>query len=292
MDFSFLNMPLASFEGFGTDLFILAIAAGVSFLLWPVSFFQGFLKETGERLLLAGAVALRLHHLPKRKRWFFSQMFSAGIGNVHVVMLVGLFIGMILAMQTGAELARYGQQEQVGFLVAASMAREMGPFVTAIILAATFGSALAAELGTMSVSDELTALEVLSIDHVSFLVLPRVIALMIMCPLLTIFCDGVGILGGGFISVAQLNVSWDMYMDTAFSALETKGNLIPIPKDVYAGLLKSFVFGGLIAVVSCASGLRARGGALGVGKATSRAVRDSIIVTIVANYFLTWMLYS
>ncbi|MDF1836584.1 MAG: ABC transporter permease, partial [Planctomycetota bacterium] len=113
-----------------------------------------------------------------------------------------------------------------------------------------------------------------------------------MCPLLTIFCDGIGILGGGFISVAQLNVSWDMYLDTAFSALETKANLIPIPKDVYAGLLKSWVFGGLIAVVSCSAGLNARGGALGVGKATSRAVRDSIIVTIVANYFLTWALYS
>ncbi len=292
MVFILSNMPIAALEGFGTDLFILALAVGVAFLLWPVSFFQGFLKETGERLLLAGAVILRVHHLPKRGRWFFSQMFSAGIGNVHVVLLVGLFIGMILAMQTGVELARYGQQEQVGFLVAASMAREMGPFVTAIILAATFGSALAAELGTMSVSDELTALEVLSIDHVSFLVLPRVLALMVMCPLLTIFCDGVGILGGGFISVAQLNVTWDMYLDTAFSALETKAQLIPIPKDVYAGLFKSFVFGGLIAIVSCSSGLSARGGALGVGRATSRAVRDSIIVTIIANYFLTWIMYS
>ncbi|MFT4648171.1 MAG: phospholipid/cholesterol/gamma-HCH transport system permease protein [Glaciecola sp.] len=292
MDHFALTMPLAALESYWTDLFLLGLAVGVIFLLWPVAFFQGFLKETGERMLLAGAVALRLHHLPKRSRWFFSQMFSAGIGNVHVVLLVGLFIGMILAMQTGAELARYGQQEQVGFLVAASMAREMGPFVTAIILAATFGSALAAELGTMSVSDELTALEVLSIDHVSFLVLPRVLALMVMCPLLTIFCDGIGILGGGFISVAQLNVSWDMYLDTAFSALETKANFIPIPKDVYAGLLKSFVFGGLISVVSCSAGLNARGGALGVGKATSRAVRDSIIVTIIANYFLTWILYS
>ena len=178
------------------DLWIIALAAGAIYLLWQTSFFRAFCAETGDRLGLMFGVARRLHHLPKRMRWFLSQMYSAGIGNVHVVLLVGLFIGMILAMQTGVELARYGQQDQLGFLVSTSMAREMGPFVTAIILAATFGSALAAELGTMSVSDELTALEVLSIDRISFLVLPRVLALMVMCPALTIFCDAVGILGG------------------------------------------------------------------------------------------------
>ncbi len=285
-------MVFATLPDLRIDLWILGLALGVVYLLWQTRFFRDFCDETGERLVLLFGVLLRLHHLPRRLRWFFSQMYSAGIGNVHVVLLVGLFIGMILAMQTGVELARFGQQDQLGFLVATSMAREMGPFVTAVILAATFGSALAAELGTMSVSDELTALEVLSVDRISFLVLPRTIALMVMCPALTIFCDTVGILGGAVISVAQLNVSWEMYMDMAFSALETKAKFIPIPKDVYAGLFKSFVFGGIIAIVSCSTGLAARGGALGVGRATSRAVRDSIIATIIANFFLTWLIYS
>ncbi|HPF14703.1 MAG: ABC transporter permease [Planctomycetes bacterium] len=285
-------MPCAALDSLPKDAWIIALALVLAYLLWQRKFFRDFCDETAGRLLLLAAVLMRLHHLPRRMRWFKSQMFSAGIGNVHVVLLVGLFIGMILAMQTGVELARFGQQDQLGFLVSTSMAREMGPFVTAIILAATFGSALAAELGTMSVSDELTALEVLSVDRVSFLVLPRVLALMVMCPMLTIFCDAVGILGGGFISVAQLNVSWGMYWDTAFSALQTKAQFIPIPKDVYAGLFKSFIFGGLIAIVSCSAGMAAQGGALGVGRATSRAVRDSIIATIIANYFLTWMIYS
>ncbi|MEZ5973843.1 MAG: ABC transporter permease [Planctomycetota bacterium] len=285
-------MPFAALQDPRFDVFILALALGVAYVLMQQEFFRSFCKETGGRLGLLVAVFARLHHLPRRLRWFFSQMYSAGIGNVHVVVLVGLFIGMILAMQTGIELARYGQQDQLGLLVSTSMAREMGPFVTAVILAATFGSALAAELGTMSVSDELTALEVLSVDRVSFLVLPRVVALMVVCPILTIYCDAVGILGGGLVSVAQLNVSWDMYWDTAFSALETKAALLPIPKDVYAGLFKSVIFGGVIAVVSCSSGLAASGGALGVGRATSHAVRDSIIATIISNYFLTWMIYS
>ena len=168
----------------------------------------------------------------------------------------------------------------------------MGPFITGIILAATVGSALAAELGTMAVSDELAALEVLSIDRTSFLVLPRLVALTMMCPLLTILADTIGILGGGFVAESQLNVSLRLYFDSVLEALQTPAQLIPVPKDVYAGLLKSAVFGTLVAVISCSAGLRARGGALGVGNATRQAVRDSIIAIIIANYFMTWLFYQ
>jgi phospholipid/cholesterol/gamma-HCH transport system permease protein len=221
-----------------------------------------------------------------------AQLYAAGIANLHVVLLVGLFIGMILCLQTGIELARFGQQDQIGVLVATGLAREMAPFVTAVILAATFGSALAAELGTMAVSDELAALEVMSVDRVSFLILPRVVALAIICPMMTVLCNAIGVLGGGFVADAQLDVSWSMYMDSVWFALEDVGEFIPLPKDMYAGLLKSFVFGILIAVISCHSGLKARGGALGVGRATSTAVRDSTIAVIVSNYFMTWFLYQ
>jgi phospholipid/cholesterol/gamma-HCH transport system permease protein len=172
------------------------------------------------------------------------------------------------------------------------MAREMGPFITATILAATVGSAMAAELGTMAVSDELAALEVLTVDRLKLLVVPRLVALAIAAPLLTVLCDAIGIFGGGFVAQSQLNVTFQLYLDSAIDALRTPAVTIPLPKDVYAGLFKALVFGILIAAIGCSSGLRASGGALGVGRATRQAVRDSIIAIIVANYFMTWFIYQ
>jgi phospholipid/cholesterol/gamma-HCH transport system permease protein len=118
------------------------------------------------------------------------------------------------------------------------------------------------------------------------------VALAIAAPLLTILCDTVGILGGGFVAQSQLNVSYQLYLDSAVEALRDPGRLLPLPKDVYAGLFKAFVFGVLVATIGCAAGLRASGGALGVGQATRSAVRDSIIAIIVTNYFITWALYQ
>jgi len=199
---------------------------------------------------------------------------------------------MIVALQTGIELARIGQQDQIGTIVAVSMAREMGPFITATILAATAGSSMAAEIGTMSVSDELSALEVLSIDRIKLLILPRIVALAIAAPLLTILCDTIGIIGGGFVASSQLNVSWQLYFDSATEALTDQAALIALPKDVYGGLVKAFVFGLLISIIGCSAGLNARGGALGVGRATRQAVRDSITAIIISNYFMTWLMYQ
>ncbi len=273
------------------DALPIMFVAGVIYVAWQLDGFRAAVTNVGSRLDLAFAAARRVHHLPKRLRWLLEQLYQAGIQNLHVVLLVGLFMGMIVALQTGIELAKFGQEDQIGTIVAASMTREMGPFITAIVLAATTGSALAAELGTMSVSDELAALEVMSIDRTSFLVVPRVAALMVIAPTLTVLCDAIGIFGGGIVATSQLGVGWSQYTTTAFEALQEKGGLIPLPMDVYAGLLKAFVFGAIISVISCASGLEARGGALGVGRATSRAVRDSIIAVIIANYFLTYFLY-
>lgn len=254
--------------------------------------FRALCEGLGYQIDLLFQVLGRLPRIPARRKAIAEQLYQTGIGVLHVVLFVGLFIGMIVSLQTGVELARIGQQDQIGTIVAVSMAREMGPFITATILAATSGSAIAAELGTMAVSDELAALEVMSIDRLSFLVLPRVIALAVLCPLLTIVCDTIGILGGGFVAQSQLNVSFQLYTDSAIEALRAPASLIALPKDVYAGLFKAFVFGILIATIGSASGLRARGGALGVGTATRQAVRDSIIAVIVCNYFMTWMLYQ
>jgi phospholipid/cholesterol/gamma-HCH transport system permease protein len=241
--------------------------------------------------LLFGALA-RLPDLRRRGRSVADILYQGAVQGLHVVLLVGLFIGMIVALQTGIELQRIGQQDQIGTIVAISMAREMGPFITCTILAATMGSSMAAELGTMAVSDELAALEVLSIDRIKLLVLPRLVAIAIAAPLLTILCDSIGIFGGGFVAEKQLYVSSQLYYDSAVEALRDPAHLFPLPKDLYAGLFKSGVFGILIAIIACSAGLRASGGALGVGKATRAAVRDSIIAIIIANYFITWMLYK
>lgn len=257
-----------------------------------INIFSDLAHALGFQLELMAQVALRLQHVPRRWRWIAEQLFQSAIQTVHVVLLVGLFIGMIVSLQTGIELARIGQQDQIGTIVAVSMAREMGPFITATILAATAGSSMAAEIGTMSVSDELAALEVLSVDRVRFLVLPRMVALALAAPALTVICDLIGIFGGGFVAQSQLNVSFELYIDSAKDALRDLGTVVPLPKDVFGGLVKAGVFGVIISTIGCAAGLQARGGALGVGRATRQAVRDSIIAIIIANYFMTWFMYQ
>lgn len=255
-------------------------------------FLAEFSSGLGYQLDLFAQTIARLHHVPARARWIADQLFQSAIQTLHVVLLVGFFIGMIVSLQTGIELARIGQQDQIGTIVAVSMAREMGPFITALILAAAAGSSMAAELGTMAVSDELAALEVLSVDRVRFLVLPRLVALALAAPVLTVLCDTIGILGGGFVAQSQLNVSFDLYLDSATEALRDLGTTIALPKDVFGGLVKAGVFGVIIAVIGCSAGLRARGGALGVGRATRQAVLASIIAIIIANYFMTWFMYQ
>lgn len=238
-------------------------------------------------LLLRTIVAVR--YLPRRLRFTLDMAFNAGVRTLPVALIVAGFTGAILALQTGIELKRLGQTEMIGTITALSMCREMGPFITSVILAAAVGSAMAAELGTMKVSDEVTALEVLSVDPVSYLVLPRVVAMAIMCPILTVFADIMGIWGGGVVAEYNFAVDQSFYWPRVREALSTPDHFLPF--DVYVGLFKALVFGILIATVSCAAGLRARGGALGVGLAVQQAVRNSIILIIVFGFILTWFFY-
>jgi len=238
-------------------------------------------------LLLQTAWALpRLH---RRLRFLLDNAFNAGVRALPVTVIVAAFAGAILAMQTGIELRRFGDTAVLGTITALSMCREMGPFITGVILAATVGSSIAAELGTMKVSDEIDALEVMSIDPVDYLVLPRVVAMALMCPTLTVLSNLIGIYGGSVIAEQNLGVSPDLYWVSAIEALTSSGTFLP--KEVYVGLLKSFVFGVTIATVSCAAGLRASGGALGVGLAVQTAVRNSVILIIVLGFVVTWFFY-
>jgi phospholipid/cholesterol/gamma-HCH transport system permease protein len=238
-------------------------------------------------LLVRSVMALR--RLPRRMRFTLDMAFNAGVRALPVTMVVAAFAGAILAMQTGIELRRFGDTAVLGTITALSMCREMGPFITGVILAATVGSSMAAELGTMKVSDEVAALEVMSVDPVDYLVLPRVVALAVMCPTLTVLSDLVGIYGGSIIAEQNLGVSFDLFWLSAREALTSSGTLLP--KEVYVGLLKSLIFGVAIATVSCAAGLRATGGALGVGLAVQTAVRNSVILIIVLGFIVTWFFY-
>jgi phospholipid/cholesterol/gamma-HCH transport system permease protein len=247
--------------------------------LWATGYTVNLLLDTGAKL----------YTLPRRVRFLLDHAFIAGVKALPVTLVVALFAGAILALQTGIELQRYGQSNMIGTITALTMCREMGPFITALILAATVGSAMAAELGTMKVSDEVTALDVMSVDTTSYLVLPRVVALTVMCPVLTLFSDLIGIYGGGLVGTFQLDISDTTYWKAAREALQQPDRLLP--KDVYTGLAKAVVFGCVVATVSCSSGMRADGGALGVGRAVQQAVKTSVILITVLGYILTWIFY-
>ncbi|MEE2885922.1 MAG: ABC transporter permease [Planctomycetota bacterium] len=238
--------------------------------------------------LLLGTLR-RVHHLPRRWRFFMDQAYTVGVRALPVTSVVALFAGMILALQTGIELQRLGQGSMIGTVTALSMCREMGPFMTALILAATVGSSMAAEIGTMKVSEEVTALDVMSVDTTSYLVVPRVVALTIMCPIMTVISNLIGIFGGSIVAANKLSVSTEYYWITVHEALSDADNFLP--KDVYTGLAKAIVFGCMIAIVSCSTGLRASGGALGVGRAVQQAVKTSVLLIIVLGYVLTWFFY-
>jgi len=219
---------------------------------------------------------------PARRRQIVGHMLVAGVYTLPAASLIAAFTGMVLALQMGAVLADWGQSARIGAIVATSMCREMGPIWVAVILAARVGSAMAAELGTMQVSEEIDALNVMSIDPARFLVMPQIVALMIMAPVLTVYADLVGILGGAVVGNYQFNVPYLAYLHEAERAL--------VGKDILGGvLLKAPLAGLVIAVVGCAIGLAVRPseGARGVGSAARNSVVVSLILLTMFNYILS-----
>lgn len=252
----------------------------------------GWIRAAGSGVDLLFETIRRIFVKRPRVRPVLDQMYSGGVLSIPIVVLVNLFTGMALTLQTGLELQKFGQQDLVGNIVSVAMCREFGPFITGIILAAAVGSAMAAELGTMAVSEELTALDVMTVDKTRFLVLPRFVALALMCPLLTTLADLIGIVGGGIVAAGRLNVSAVLYANSAVETLRGEAILGVFPRDVYVGLLKAVVFGATIAIVGCATGMRARNGAQGVGRATRSAVRASILLIVVLNYVITGVFFG
>jgi phospholipid/cholesterol/gamma-HCH transport system permease protein len=238
--------------------------------------------EVQRYLQLLGQAGRGFFRRPFYIRDMIEQLDEIGVGSVTVVLLTGVFTGMVLALQTGITLDRFGTRSAVGGLVSASMVKELGPVLTALIVAGRVGSGIAAELGSMVVTDQIAALRALGTDPVRKLVLPRILAGTIMLPILTILANAVGIAGGLIIAVTQLQIAGSVYWNSAVNGLYLQ--------DIWMGLIKPVVLGFIITSVACHLGMSARGGTQGVGHATTSAVVVGSIAVLAMDFLLTKLL--
>ena len=246
------------------------------------------LADTGEiwRLGLATASSVFLGPFRGQRirlRATVLQALRAGYDSLPLVALICFLTGMIMALQSAYQLIKMGALDLVPVLVGISLTRELAPLLTAIIVAGRFGSSIAAELGTMKVSQEIDALTVMGIDPVQFLVAPRLIALAVTLPCLTVFADIVGILGGLAVAASVLDMGVPWYLSGTVDAL--------VLQDIFAGLVKALAFALIIGLICCHQGLQTRGGAEAVGRATTTSEVRSIMLVVGADLFVTALFF-
>ena len=220
---------------------------------------------------------------PSSRSNIFEQMVFSGVNSILIVFFVAFFTGIVLAMQSAYQLAQLGAEMYVASLVSVAMAREMGPVLTALVVAGRVGAAITAEIGSMQVTEQIEALQTQALNPVRFLVVPRFLALVIMLPCITIFSDLVGMIGGYLVGIFNIGINSGMYIDITFKFLELK--------DIYTGLIKSVFFAMIIALIGCYMGLNTKGGAEGVGRSTTLSVVTSFILIILADCVLTGVFY-
>ena len=237
---------------------------------------------TGAIILGEALTGLVLGNVRARDR-ITDQMALVGFESLPIVMITALFGGMVLGLQTAKQLVLFGAGQYVGGLVALSMARELAPTLTGVVVAARIGSAFAAEIGSMKITSQIDALRALAANPYKYLVTPRLYASMIMLPLLTMYADVTGMLGGALVAI-NAGVSYQSFLNSAAQFTEVY--------DVGAGLLKTVFFGIIIAVTSCSVGMTTEGGAAGVGRSTTAAVVWSIVLMYASNYLLSWLLWT
>ncbi len=221
------------------------------------------------------------------------QMDAIGVGSLGIVLLTGFFTGMVLALQSSVQLKTFGATMYIGRLVAASMIRELGPVLAGLMVAGRVGSGIAAQLGSMRVTEQIDALNTLGTDPIKKLVTPRVVAALIMLPTLTVINDFAGILGGNLIANIYVGIPTSLYWRTVWEQIAAGGFMLRyIPHDFIHGLVKPFVFGGIISTLGCHFGLKTSGGTEGVGVATTRTVVTASILILVVDYFITQLLLA
>ena len=214
----------------------------------------------------------------------FEQMDIVGVGSLLIAALTAFFTGAVLALQTSNTLSSFGAIGYTGQLVSVSIVRELGPVLTAVVIAGRMGSGIASELGSMLISDQINAMRALGTDPIKKLVTPRVVASTTMVPILTVVSDLIGIMGGFFVGYFFLGISPSLYLTSAYDRLDYN--------DLVQGLAKPPVFGFLIATVGCYFGLNASGGTEGVGRATTQSVVSAMILIFISNFFITRILLT
>jgi phospholipid/cholesterol/gamma-HCH transport system permease protein len=239
----------------------------------------GFFEAVGELSLLfsraVGAILMGRISLVETLR----QMSVIGVNSLPIVLITIGFSGAVLALHTAVQFHKLGGDQFIGGLVAVSMAREAAPVLASVVVAARVGSAIAAELGSMQVTEQIDALRALAVSPVQYLVVPRLLAAVMMMPVVTVFANVAGIMGGEVVTVSFTHISYQVFISSIQTWLTWR--------DVIMGLAKTLVFGGIIAIVGCDRGLRTAGGAAGVGRSTTSAVVLAIVLVYVSDYFLS-----
>ena len=229
----------------------------LDFLKGPVETFQEF-------LFLSGRAFRNIFRSPHYADDILLQMDAIGVGSLFIVSLIGFFSGVVMALQMSRALATYGAEGQIGQIVSITLVRELGPVLASLLVAGRNASGIASELGSMRVTEQIDAMRALGTDPIQKLVTPRLIAMAVVLPLLTIIADFLGLVGGWFIAYGMLNITTSQYWSTAWRALEYN--------DLTQGLLKPFLFAIVIALVGCYYGINTTGGTQGVGRSTTKAV--------------------
>ena len=249
-----------------------------------VDLLKGPVIAVQEFFLLAGRALRNIFRTPHYGDDIALQMDNIGVGSLFIVVLTGLFSGAVMALQMSRVLSQYGQLSKTGTAVAITLVRELGPDLTALMVAGRNSSGMASELGSMKVTEQIDAMRALGTDPIQKLVTPRLIATCVMLPLLTIIADFVGIFGGWVITFLFLNLPSRLYWSSAWRALEWN--------DLAQGLLKPLVFAIVISLIGCYYGLKTSGGTQGVGRATTQAMVTASVLIFILTYFIAQVFVS
>ncbi|OPY78383.1 MAG: putative phospholipid ABC transporter permease protein MlaE [Syntrophorhabdus sp. PtaU1.Bin153] len=242
-----------------------------------------FVRESGRIVLMLAESIYWAVKRPFKPDYIFQQMEFIGVNSTIIVIITGMFTGMVLALQSYYGFRKFGAEGLVGATVALSMTRELGPVLTGLMVTGRAGSAMAAQLGTMRVTEQIDALTVMALSPIKYLVTPRIIAGFLMLPVLTVVSDFIGIVGGYVVGVKLLGINEGAFIDKMIKYVELN--------DIYNGLVKSAVFGIILSSVACYKGFYARGGAEGVGRATTEAVVVSSVTILISDYVLTSLMF-
>lgn len=241
------------------------------------------IEEMGRIVIILLSAVMWTVRPPLRFRAILKQMEFVGVNSLFVTILTGAFTGGVFTLQSYYGFSMFGADSLVGPTVALAMTRELGPVLTALMVTGRAGSAMAAELGTMRVTEQIDALYVMAANPVKYLVVPRILAGIMMLPLLTAIADFVGVVGGYIVGVKLLNIHGGLFIGKIVEYVELS--------DIFNGLIKSAVFGGILSLIGCYKGFYAKGGAEGVGRATTEAVVMASVLILVSDYIMTAMLF-